>query len=230
MSFATIFPEQVRRLYNSLLTGDYDTYAPWVVVPDAVSDTPLGVLQYPRWYDPSDLGTRPATAKLADPNYAWNAQIYAMVWGAIYFPTNWSNSWVHDARIVTLAAQQPDWPADEVYSFFYPPSGVTYRTHAVGTETVLGSTRQRGAGARVLEWANELLALAYLVETDVNGQTLKNPDGSPVLLLDVNGKPQKNPQNAGAQAALAKYVDLVDSFTQVTTMFEQPLDDGLPDP
>jgi hypothetical protein len=168
---------------------------------------------------------------LADPNYAWNEQLYAMVWGSIYFPTNWSNGWVHDARITALESETPDWPAEETYVFRFPPTGVTYRAHGVGSETLFGKTREKGAGARMLEWANELLALAYLVETDPNGAPLKNPDGSPVLLLDSAGKPQKNPANPGAYAALSKHVDTIDLFRQLTAFFAQPLDDGnLPDP
>lgn len=231
VSFATIFPEQVRRLYASLLTGDYDTFAPWVSVPPSPNDTPLGALQYPRWFDATDLGTRQATAMLANPNYAWNEQLYAMVWGTIYFPTNWSSAWREDARITALASETPDWPADEIYVFRNPATGVTYRAHAIGTETLFGRVRQRGAGARMLEWANELLALAYLVEVDAGGATLKNPDGSPVLLLDANGKAQKNPANPGALTALGKHVDTIDIFRQLTAFFEQPLGDGdLPQP
>jgi hypothetical protein len=231
VSFATIFPEQVRRLYASLLTGDLDSFAPWVVVPASSSDTPLGTLQYPRWYDPKDTGTRPATALSADPNYAWNAQLYAMVWGSVYLPTNWSSSWLHDARIAALPSETPDWPADETYVFRHPPSGMTYRAHSAGTDQVLGQTRQKGTGARMLEWANQLLALAYLVETDGSGQVVENADGSPVLLLDAAGKPQKNPANPGAAAALQKYVDTIDLFRQITAFFEQPLGDyDLPHP
>ena len=230
VSFATVYPEQVRRLYSSLLTGDLDTFAPWVVVKDSPNDTPLGKLVYPTWHNATDVGTRPANAKLADPNYGWNPQLYSMVWGSIYFPTNWSSSWVHDARIAVLPSELPDWPADEVIKFSYPVTGLTYRAHRVGTESVLGLTREKGTGARMLAWANHLMAFAYKTQVDGGGKPLFNADGTPVLELDVNGKPQKT-ANAAAGAALAKYVDTLDLFRQLTAKFEMPMDDGsLPAP
>jgi len=231
VNFATVYPEQVRRLYAALLTNDYDTYAPWVSVPSGGDGTPLGVLQYPSWHDLDGLGTRPAGAKLADPNYAWNEQLYAMVWGAMFFPTNWSASWVHDARIVLLASEEPDWVDSETYAFHHPKTGLLYRAHTSGTELIFGETRQKSTGARMLEWANRLVEIAYLVETDVDGNTVKNPDGTPVLLLDADDKPQKNPDNPDAELVLQKYVDTIDILRQLTATFGQPLDDwNLPQP
>src|SRR5262249_28084096 len=98
VNFATVYPEQMRRLYANLMTGDYETFSPWVVVPDGVSYTPDGTLIYPAWHDPVDVGARTTNGgktkvKLADPNYSFNEQLYAMVWGAMYFPTNWSTQW-----------------------------------------------------------------------------------------------------------------------------------------
>ncbi len=231
VNFATVYPEQVRRLYSALLTNDYDTYAPWVKVPAAGDSTPVGALQYPTWHDAAGPANRPVGAKLADPNYAWNEQMYAMVWGAMFFPTNWSSEWIHDARIAISEEEAPDWPAGEVYAFFDPKTGITYRSHASGTEAVFGQTRQRGVGARMLEWANRLLTFAYLVETDAAGDVLVNPDGTPVLVLDANGKAQKDPNNPGADLVLAKYVDTIEVLRQLTATFEQTLDEEyLPQP
>ncbi len=231
VSFATVFPEQVRRLYTSVLTGDLDVYAPHVTAPSSATDTPLGTLVYPTWSELGGLGTRPANAFLVDPNNGWNEQLYAMVWGAAFFPTNWSSNWAHEARIALLPAETPDWPPNEVVAFTYPPSGLTYRARSYGTEALFGKTVDKGIGARMLGWANHLLARAYLVDKDVNGDPIIGPDGRPVLTLDVNGMPQKDPQNADAFAALANYVDFIDLMRQVTATFEQPLGSGdLPEP
>ncbi|MBW2527315.1 MAG: hypothetical protein JRI23_24245 [Deltaproteobacteria bacterium] len=231
VSFATVYPEQVRRLFNNLLTGDMETYAPWVDPPVTPNDTPLAALEYPDWHAVDGPSPRPAGVLLADPNHAWNEQIYAMVWGAMFFPTNWSLQWVHDARIAVLPSEQPDWPADEVVAFYYPPTGLTYRAHSTGTESIMGLTRQKAAGARMLEWANKLMTLAYLVDRDVGGEPIYNPDGTPVLLLDVDGKPQLDPANPGAPAALARYVDTIDTMRELTAHFEQALGDwDLPQP
>ncbi len=231
VSFATIYPAQVRRLFNGLLTGDIETYAPWAVPPSSPDDTPDITLAYPTWHAVNGPSGRPRGALLADPNYAWNEQIYAMVWGSMYFPTNWSQHWVHEARIAVLPSEQPDWPDEEVYAFYYPATGMTYRAHTTGTELVLGRERQRSAGARMLEWANKLLTVAYLVERDGYGDPILNPDGTPVLLLDGEGRPQLDPDNPGADAVLQQYVDTIDTMRQLTALFELPLGEGdLPQP
>ncbi|MBI5479452.1 MAG: zinc-dependent metalloprotease [Deltaproteobacteria bacterium] len=231
VNFATVFPEQVRRLYANLFTGAYDVYSPWVVVPSNPDDTPLGTLRYPTWYDRTSLGPRPANALLADPNYSWNEQLYAMVWGAMFFPTNWSLGWINEARITVLAADQVEWPPAETYTYRDPESGLTYRAHAVGREQVFGRDVQRGVGARMLEWANQLLVLAYLVERDGFGQPVLNADGTPKLVLDANGRPQPDPANPGAVAALRKHVDNVGILRQLTSTFDRSLTDPeLPQP
>ena len=231
VSFATVYPEQVRRLYNALLTNDYDTYAPWAEPPASSNDTPVGSLVYPAWYDATDVGTVPGDGLRADPNYAWNEQIYAMVWGTIFFPTNWSWQFVHEARIAATPAETPDWPDSEIIAFHDPKSGITYRAHSSGSETVLGYTRERSAGARMLEWANKLVTVAYVVDVDGNGDPILDAYGMPTLTLDGDGKPQLNAQNPGADSVLQGYVDNIDQMRQLVATFALPLDDGsLPQP
>ena len=238
VNFATVFPSQVRRLYNNLLTNDVESYAPFVV-PVVVDPnlTPEVTLQYPNWHDIAGPGARPAGALIPDPNYSWNEQIYAMVWGAVFFPSNWSQQWVHEARITVLPSETPDWPVTETYAFFDPTSGLTYRAHSSGSEPILGTTRQRSAGARMLEWANKLVTVAYLVQRDGNGDPIFNADGTPIL-VDGNGvpllpgdPPVLDPANPGADSVLARYVDTIDTMRQITVYFQQAVGDGdLPQP
>ena len=201
------------------------------MVPGATPvDAPIGPITYPLWSDRDDVGVTPVDGYLADPNYAWNEQIYAMVWGSIFFPTNWSYEFVHEARITTTLADTP-WADAEIYAFVHPSTGITYRAHMSGTEDVRGYTRQRSAGARMLEWANRLLTTAYLHQTDVNGDPLLDAYGSPLLLLDVDGKPQLDPSNPGADLVLQRYVDNIDQMRQLVELFSLPLDEGdLPQP
>jgi len=35
-----VYPEQMRRLFANLLTGDYDAYAPWVTTPATHTGVP----------------------------------------------------------------------------------------------------------------------------------------------------------------------------------------------
>jgi len=230
VSFATIFPKQVQRLYGSLFTGDLESYAPWVVTAPGAG-TPTVPIEYPHWYDPNDLGTRPPQARLLDPNNAFNEQLFAMVWGSVFFPTNWSQSWINETRIAVFASDQVDWPANETYAFHDPESGMTYKSHAVGTEMVFGKEVQRGVAARMLAWANWLSYIAYLVELDPQGNPVANPDGTLNFILDAEGRPQPDPETPGADNVLKKYVENLDIMRQLTAEFSRPLGDAdLPDP
>ncbi len=229
VNFATVYPRQMQRLFSNVLTGDYSRYAPWATPPQNPDETPAISLEYPVWHDPNDVGTRPAGSLLVDPNYGWNTQIYAMVWGTMFFPTNWSNQWVHDARIAVLATDEANWPEAETYRFYDPRTGLTYRAHKAGTETMLGATVETGTGARALQWANHLLTVTYLVDRDLNGDPILQPDGRPILLLDVNGAAQLDPANLGSEAEFARYVDTIDLYRQLIATFEQPIDE-LPQP
>ncbi len=228
VNFATVYPKQMRRLFANLLTGDYRTYAPWASPPSNPDDTPPIKLQYPSWHEPDDVGTRPASSLLVDPDYGWNTQINAMVWGTMFFPTNWSNQWIEDARIAN-AIDEPTWPEAETMRFYDPRTGLTYRAHKAGTEDVLGQTVQKGTGARVLEWANHLLTVTYLVVRGPDDEPVFNADGTPTLVLDADGVPQLNPNAVGSEQELASYVDTIDLYRQLIATFEQPLED-LPEP
>jgi hypothetical protein len=122
-------------------------------------------------------------------------------------------------------------PTPNSSTFYNPASGMTYRSHAIGTEQVLGTTHQRGVGARMLEWAARLVELAHVVQTDVLGDPMYNPDGTPVLEVGPDGRPLLNAANPGADAVLQRYVDDLDIFRQLTSTFERSLtDDDLPQP
>jgi hypothetical protein len=149
----------------------------------------------------------------------------------MYFPTNWSQAWINDARITALASDQISWPANETYTFYSPKTAMTYRAHGVGTEPLFGKVHQKGVGARMLEWANHLVSLVYVVQKDVNGNPVPNADGTPKLILDGQGHAQLVPDTAAEAAALQKYVDNIDIFRQLTSTFSRPLDQGsLPQP
>ncbi len=222
VNFATVYPAQVRRLFANLLTGDLEAYAPWT------TGTGKGVsIEYPAWHDPAPLAPRPAGAAMLDPNFGWNEQLFAMVWGTMFFPLDWSISFINDARVTTLAADQVQWPANETYAFYDPETGMTYRAHAIGTESAFGKTHQRGIGARVLEWANKLVTLAYLVQRDPTTKApLLNADGSPKLLLDASGRPQLDPEDVGARGTLRKFTSNIDILRQLTSTFQMGLDEG----
>jgi hypothetical protein len=202
------------------MTNDYPSYAPYYVG---------NAIQYPQWHS-STPPTRPNGAQIIDPNVGFNEQIYAMVWGSIYFPSNWSNSWIDDARIVALQGESITWPANETYAFYDPKTGITYKAHTSGTETILGDVHQKGVAARMLEWANKLTCLGYICQMNGNVPAC-NGDGSPILILDGQGHPQLDPQGGTIPSTLASYVQNIDIMRQLTATFIRPLDDGnLPQP
>jgi hypothetical protein len=225
VSFATVYPEQMRRLFGALLTNDIESYAPWA---DATGGgTPSATLNYPTWHDPTGLGAQPANPKIVDPAFGFNEQLYAMVWGTMFFPTSWTTNFVDDSRITALATEQLSWPTAETYTFIDPATGITYRAHTTGTEKIFGVDREKSIGARMLEWANNLIYEAYLVETDTQGYYLLNTDGTPKLKLK-SGKPQLNPDYPGADVELRRYVSNIEVMRQLVRTFVRPLDSLTP--
>ena len=225
VNFATIYPEQMRRLFGTLLTGDLETMAPW-------SDGSGGAnanLTYPSWSLPTGLGTRPAPPKLVDPAFGFNEQLYAMVWGTMLFPTGWSRTWIDDTRITALASEQVSWNALETYVFIDPATSIAYKARTTGTEKLFGVDHEKSTGARMLEWANNLVYEAYLVEVDAQGYYRLNADGTPKLKLK-DGKPQLNPDIPGGDAALKRYVANIEVMRQLVSRFVVPLESTLPSP
>jgi hypothetical protein len=228
VNFATVFPEQVRRLYNNLLTDDFEVFAPRAKGLAQIDfGSPTVTLAYPTWSAIGGLGSFGDDMQLVDPDWGWNERIFAMVWGAMYFTSNWSYDWLHQARIAALPTELPSWPDDAIYAFVDPKTGQTYRAHSSGKETLLGLTRQKSAGARMLEWANKLVTVAYEVERDDDDEPITDKYGTPVLKLK-NGAPELDKDHPGADLVLQRYVAQIDMFRQITAAFEQPLD-ALPD-
>jgi len=218
LNFATVFPNQVRRLYGALFTGDAGTYSPWAKT-TGTGPIPAATPVYPPWSARNMSVAPPADAMRIDPDWAWNEQLYAMVFGALFFPTDWSNAWVDMARIAVTGADQIQWPAAETYAFRNPATGLVYRAHSTGTETVLGKTRQKSIGARMLEWANHLTELAYKVERHPDGTAKYALDHTLILSLDADGHPQLDADNEGADIILAGYVENVDLMRELTSTF-----------
>lgn len=221
VNFATVYPTQVQRLMGAVLTGDVEGMAPWV---DSAN-----TLVYPPWRNLGSMGTRPASAKLVDPTFGWSQQLYAMVWGTMLFPTSWSQSFLDDARIVSRLGETVTWPVAETYTFVDPATSLSYRAHTTGIERDFELDHQRSIGARMLEWANRLVTIAYLVEREPGGAPRLNADGTPRLLL-ASGKPQLDPDNPGADATLKRYVTNLEVMRQLTSTYVMPLESSLPEP
>ena len=211
------------------MTGDIETFAPHATTAGGTAGNPAATLNYPSWFLPDGVGTRPQNAKLVDPGFGWNEQLYAMVWGTMFFPTSWSRTFINDARITALASETISWPALETYTFIDPATNITYKARTTGTEKLFGVDHEKSIGARMLEWANNLVLEAYVVETDTGGFYVFNPDGTPKLKL-TNGKPTLNPDFPGGDVALARYVANIETMRQLVSTFVMPLEDSMPGP
>jgi len=115
----------------------------------------------------------PAEVVPIDPQIGWEQQKFLIAWTLVYLPENQQQWWLDMMRIWELGRDADPGIAHRIE--FHNPTGKVYVARTFGTEVIFGKTVQRGIAARILEQANELLALAYEVDPgpDLNG------DGTP---------------------------------------------------
>jgi hypothetical protein len=194
VSFATLYPEAMRRLVANALTDDADilgwrvpTRANGSPMIDTEQRAPLQPMGFPLWW-PADgprtcwpvsgsLGcsepstqappATPQTSMAIDPELGFEVQKFVAFFSLIYLPESWKRDWVDMMRVYRVGTDpEPPFPAEERIVFRDPFSGNVYVAHAMGTETIAGRVVQRGVAARMLEWANTLARKAYVVESE----------------------------------------------------------------
>ena len=215
VSIADVFPDGYRRWLANNLTGDdaiKGVYARGTggVGPQPADLDPNGyaLLGQTSWWptagiescfpkgekltcrDPFVGGpvTGASTGPVIDPQVGWEQQKFALIQSLIYLPENSRTNWVDQMRIFQMG-QNTD-PGFENRLEFHDPDGSIYLAQTFGTEVLYGKTVQRGIGARVLEYANELLQKSC-VTTPI---TLTAAPGSPIIgykpVLDAQGNVQ----------------------------------------
>jgi hypothetical protein len=97
----------------------------------------------------------------------------------LYLPENEKMKWLDMMRLWELGSDAD--PGFENRIELHHPDGRTYVAKTYGKETIFGKDVQRGISARVLEYANELMFLAYEV---TDGPDLDG-DGAPDWYLPV---------------------------------------------
>jgi hypothetical protein len=193
VSFATLYPEGVRRLIATSLTQDADLLG-WRI-PTAngklsiqpgskLPKAPLGFrVWWPEagptmcWPAPGQLGcgdhatgdqngTIPAESMAIDPEVGFEVQKFITLYSFIYTPESWKRDWVDLMRIFQQG-QDPDpaFNSGESITFRDPVTNESYIAHSYGKETFDDRDVERGVGARVLDWANTLAAKAYQVSS-----------------------------------------------------------------
>jgi hypothetical protein len=203
VSVADLFPDGYRRWLGNNLTGDDQLKGPRVVA-DAEGNPVTDLLNYPTepigwvsWWTPnvevcfpnaltnvcSAYGTptsdpfhprAPEYTAVLDPQVGWEQQKFVIAWTMLFLPENERSTWLDMMRVYELGTDP--YPALEQRLEFHSPAGKVYVAKTFGREVIFGKTVQKGIAARVLEWANQLLALAYETDPgpDLDGDTLSD--------------------------------------------------------
>ena len=135
--------------------------------------------------------TLPVKTAVLDPQVGWEQQKFLIVNTLMYLPENQKLNWLDQLRIYELGTDSdPGFPNRIVLN---APNGRVYIAQTNGTEAVFGKTVQKNIGARVLEYADELLAKGYATTEvkDAGGKVIghqlkRDAKGNAVVLYDPN--------------------------------------------
>ncbi len=190
--------------------------------------------------DLSSITPGPTNTTVLDPQIGWEQQKFLIAMTLLYLPENQKQNWMNLLQVWELGTDNDPEIANRIE--FHHPSGKVYVARTYGTETIFGKTVQKGIGARVLEYANELLAQAYVTTTVTqNGVTWYLPEidqatGAPLVKPDAAIQPVSgaacdntagnlcNCADNRACVALEKYVSVPRYISEAMTW----LDYGVP--
>jgi uncharacterized protein DUF4953 len=211
VSIADLLPDGYRRYLANNLTGDDWIKGPRVAAngllpdtqPDMYPSTPIG---WTSWWPQTpevcfpNSGTMicsgygidgallkrnvPAGTRVLDPQVGWEQMKFLIAWTLVYLPENQKTTWMDMMGIWDIGEDSD--PGFDNRIELHLPSGDTYVARTYGTEDICFEsckTVQRGIGARILQYANELMQGAYVTNPIV---TQNATWYEPVIL---NGKP-----------------------------------------
>ncbi len=235
LSYASLYPNQIRRLFANLMATQSATpainggagaqifsFAPYTI--PAADGT--ATVQYLPWdkYDPTDATTTslayPSGAVLLDPDVGWEQQYPALINLFWFGPTSLTMDLVDQMRIFSPgdAASVSLAPSQQV-AYRDPLTGLEYVARNYGTEAVnaaIGFEVAKTVGARMIQHANFLASIAYQVTQPPDPVT-----GELTYVVDANGNAIANPgQNAQNAATMLKgYASNIDTVRQLTRFF-----------
>lgn len=189
ISFATIFPDGVRRLVAAALTEDATSLG-WRVeteggVPVVQDDKSPSAGMGFRSFWPADGpevcwrrsgsvickeyptgkaidDSAPAESAAIDPEIGFEVQKFLVFSALVNLPESYKEDWIDMMRIFRLGTTSaPLFPVADQATWIDPLSGQSYVAHRYGTETIDGQDVDRGIGARMLDWMNILTQEAY---------------------------------------------------------------------
>ncbi|HEX3851278.1 MAG TPA: hypothetical protein VHW01_09960, partial [Polyangiaceae bacterium] len=192
-SFATLFPDGMRRLLANSLTEDDDIKG-WRVAStkgkpnvdaNGALTQPMG---FTAWWpkaapqecwptqgrlqcsefpnDILDASNTPKESLAVDSELGFELQKFTIFFSMLNLPESWKLNWVDMMRVWQIGTDTaPGFPAAETIAWRDPQSGQEFIAHSYGTEVINGKTVQRGIAARVIEWMNTLTAKGYIVDS-----------------------------------------------------------------
>jgi hypothetical protein len=241
LNFASIYPNQVRRIFANLMatqsgihaTGTSSsaqifTLAPYSMPSTASSSNqnPLTEVQYLPWdkYDPNNTSTTqlqyPPGAVLLDPLVDWEQQYPALVNLFWYGPTNFTMDLIDQMRIFSPGdAASLSLPANQQVRYRDPLTGIEYVAKNYGTEVVnpnIGFQTAKSIGARMIQQANYLAKAAYQVTQPpdpITGELTYDADSQG------NAIPLPDTQAQALATMLKNYASNIDVVRQLTLFF-----------
>jgi hypothetical protein len=108
----------------------------------------------------------------------------------LWLPENNKTNWIDMLQIFQLGDQSD--PQIDNRIELHDPDGKVWLARRFGSEVIFGKTVEKGIAARMLQYANELLAQGYQttpVDFDSDGTpdwyiADRHPDGTPIVLFD----------------------------------------------
>ncbi len=203
VSLADLFPDGYRRWLANNLTNDHELTGAFVRTENGrpiidAAQYPTNPIGFTSWWtespevcfpDPSSIvcsafaapnelyggtsTTSTAQYIALDPQVSWEQHKFLIAWTLMYLPENEQRWWLDQMGIWVIGADSDPGFANRIE--FHNPAGDVMVARTYGKETIFGKVVQKGVGARILEYANELLERAYVV---TDGPDLDG-DGSP---------------------------------------------------
>lgn len=188
VSMADLFPEGYRRWLANNLTGDDSIKGARVAanagLPVVDADQyPAAGIGYVSWWKANaevcfpgavslECGTTPSNSLVIDPQVGWEQQKFLIAMTLMYLPENAQQKWLDMMGLWELGADTD--PGFQNRIELHLPEGKVYIARTYGKEMLLGKSVQRGIGARMLEYANQLVNAAYVTtpgpDRDGDGQ------------------------------------------------------------
>ena len=164
INYATVYPEQMRKLWSYMMADDRTTLAPYlnVKVNEYGKETPAHIV-FPSWSASNQTAlTMPAGATIVDPLVGWEQQLPMMMYGFYFGGTTLTMDWVQMMRIQTPNGPEAVSYGDDNYLRFTDPNtGILYVARDYGDESTNGKVTNRGIGARMLNYAKEVAAATF---------------------------------------------------------------------